>query len=325
MELKLSIIVPIYNVEKYLRKCLDSLLQQNLSPEEYEIILVDDGSPDGCGAICDDYASQNGNIKVIHRTNGGLSAARNSGIEVAMGKYVQFVDSDDYLEPNVLGQLIQKMEMDDLDVLRFDYQNVNEDYEIIHPYKAPKQYVDLKDVVCEGPAFLNERLGPACYVWQFIFNRSLLINGDARFKEGIYFEDAEWTPRILNKAKRITSIDATVYYYLIRKGSITQAVDEIKKRKVLEDKILLIHSLQQQMKEVKDTRWYEGEISLTALSLYGLIYDCNREDRNKVLQALKRAKVYPLSTFNMNKAGISKIKMANFSPRLLCCLLRLKN
>ena len=110
MELKLSVIVPIYNVENYLHKCIDSLLQQDLSADEYEIILVDDGSPDRCGEICDEYATKHSNVQVIHRENGGLGAARNSGIDVAQGIFVQFVDSDDYLEPMVLGTLVRKME-----------------------------------------------------------------------------------------------------------------------------------------------------------------------------------------------------------------------
>lgn len=131
--IKLSIIVPIYNVEPYLRKCVESLLTQDLSPAEYEIILVDDGSPDGCPAICDEYAQalhssggsrKGANIKVIHQPNGGLSAARNTGIMAAKGDYVCFVDSDDYLEPNVLGGLMAQVERDNLDVLRFKWQNV---------------------------------------------------------------------------------------------------------------------------------------------------------------------------------------------------------
>ena len=105
MGLKLSVIVPIYKVEQYLCKCVDSLLNQDLSEEEYEIILVDDGSPDRCGAICEDYAINHPNVKVIHRKNGGLSSARNSGIEVARGQYVQFVDSDDYINTEMYEKL----------------------------------------------------------------------------------------------------------------------------------------------------------------------------------------------------------------------------
>ena len=101
--MKLSIIMPVYNVEDYLCKCIDSVLNQDY--EDYEVILVDDGSPDECPKICDSYAKKHDNIRVVHRENGGLSAARNSGIEVAIGEYILFVDSDDYIEPNVLGTL----------------------------------------------------------------------------------------------------------------------------------------------------------------------------------------------------------------------------
>ena len=166
--MKLSIIVPIYKVEQYLCKCVDSLINQDLPSGVYEIILVDDGSPDRCGEICDEYAASHSNVKVIHRENGGLSAARNSGVDVAQGQYIQFVDSDDYLEPNVLGNLVRKMEEDELDILRFNYQNVDEEYKIFEPYKVDKLFVDYKDKVCGGITFLTERLGYGCYAWQFI-------------------------------------------------------------------------------------------------------------------------------------------------------------
>ena len=155
MKLKLSIIVPVYKVEQYLHKCVDSLLHQDLSEEEYEIILVDDGSPDSCGDICEEYASKFVQVKVVHQENGGLSAARNSGIKVAQGLYVQFVDSDDYLEPNVLRILVAKMETDQLDILRFNYRNVNEQYETFEPKKVSKPFVVYRDEVCNGLTFLN--------------------------------------------------------------------------------------------------------------------------------------------------------------------------
>ena len=216
--MKLSIIIPIYNVEQYLRKCIDSVLNQDYS--DYEIILVDDGSTDGSGAICDEYASpsfvnsltRSVVIKVIHQKNGGLSTARNAGIKAARGTYLCFVDSDDYWEPNVLGGLMEQIERDKLDVLRFDYQNVrikNEgvrelehdgEYEVFQPNKDPKRDVDYSNVVTDGETFLNERLGPACYAWQFVIKREILK--ECLFKEGIYFEDTEWTPRMLLRAKR---------------------------------------------------------------------------------------------------------------------------
>lgn len=322
MEPKLSIIVPIYKVEKYLRKCVDSLLQQDLSSEKYEIILVDDGSPDGCGAICDDYASRFANVKVIHRENGGLSAARNSGIILAQGQYVLFVDSDDYLETNVLKAVVEKTEADGLDVLRFNYQNVNERYEVFSPNKAPKHWVDYSDAVCDGLSFLNERLGPACYAWQFIIRRELLP--DCLFKEGIYFEDTEWAPRMLLKAKRVASTDRMAYNYMMREGSITQSVDEEKKRKVLNDKLLLIDSMNLLKQSVADHRWFDGMIAQVVISIINYIAESFFEERRHVIRKLKEKKVFPLSFYLSNDSAKRKIALANLSPELLCVLLHLK-
>ena len=123
---KLSFIVPVYNVEKYLRKCVISLVHQDF--ENYEVILVDDGSTDGSSKICDELCETISDerlaIRVIHQPNAGVGAARNAGLKVAKGEYVCFVDSDDYWEPNVLGTLMAQVEREKLDVLRFDYRNV---------------------------------------------------------------------------------------------------------------------------------------------------------------------------------------------------------
>lgn len=320
---KLSIIVPVYNVSKYLAKCLDSLLCQDLKPEEYEIIIVNDGSTDNSGEIAKQYEDKNSNIKVVRQENQGLSGARNTGIKLSNGKYIQFVDSDDYLVPNVLSALVNKMETDNLDVIRFNYQNVNENYEIYEPYKEHKPYVDYRDEVCDGLTFLTERLGFACYAWQFVIKSSLLINDDKYlFKRGIYFEDTEWTPRILTQAKRITSTDLMVYNYLLRQGSITNSVSIEKKRKVLEDKMQLVSSLKQQMLDKADKRWYEGMISATIISIVGCIVADFYKEKDKYLKELKDLDVYPLSYYHASKLAARKIKFINFSPRMFCWVLK---
>lgn len=321
--IKLSVIVPIYKVESYLSKCVDSLLKQDLPKEDYEIILVDDGSPDGCPAICDEYADAYDNVKVIYRNNGGLSAARNSGIEVAQGRYVQFVDSDDYLEPNVLKTLVEKMEVDDLDILRFNYQNVNEQYEVFEPNKVSKPFVDYRDEICDGLTFLNERLGFGCYAWQFMLRRELLEG--CTFKEGIYFEDMEWTPRLLLKAKRVTSTDLMVYNYLMRQGSITQSVDEKKKRKLLDDRLTLIGSMKELSEKVNDKRWFEGMIGQMAIGIIGSASKDYFALRKSLIKRLKEEGLFPLSLYHSTDLAARKIHIANISPMLLCVILHFKN
>lgn len=321
--LLLSLIVPIYKVEPYLRKCIDSLLAQDLSSEEYEIILVDDGSPDDCGKIADEYAAKFGNIRTIHQENGGLSVARNTGIFAAQGKYIQFVDSDDYLEPDVLASLVGRAERDDLDVLRFNYRNVNERYEEYEPNKESRPYMDYSVTICGGLEFLNERLGYACYAVQFLIKTSIVK--EDLFKENILFEDTQWTPRMLRKAQKVSSTPDVIYNYLSRGGSITKAEDIGKQRKLIESKLLLITDLQEQMRYCPDNRWYEGMIAGTVVSILGLLSERLYKERRTFLKKLAMLDVLPLSTYHMTKTGIRKAQLINLSPRLACFLLHLKN
>lgn len=329
--IKLSIIVPIYGVEKYLRKCVDSLLNQDM--DNYEIILVDDGSPDKCPQICDDYVAYHKNIHVVHRENGGLSAARNSGIEVAQGEYVMFVDSDDYIEPNVIGGLLAQMEHNNLDVLRYNYQNVNEQYEIFLPYRAAKRDVDYSESVTDGEYFLNKRLGPMCYAWTFIIKQSLIVDSresraerhDCLFTEGIYFEDTEWTPRMLLKAKRVASTPKIVYNYLWREGSITLPDNPQKRDKVIRDKIALIRGFKEQSKLVKDPQWFTWMTSFTTMTILGMLAHLPLSERKLYLKELKLLHIFPLS-LKREKVLSHKVKIiiANISPELYCKLMSLQ-
>lgn len=350
---KLSIIVPIYGVEQYLRKCVDSLLNQDIPSSEYEIILVDDGGHDKCPQICDDYAAVHKNIRVIHRENGGLSAARNSGIEVAQGEYIMFVDSDDYIEPNVLKELLAQVERDKLDVLRYRLQYVrllkendgmsrekslnepltlNDVYQVFNPYKTdPFKGNDYLEEPTDGITFLNERMNTQCYAWQFIIKRCLIVDGvqckvyggDCLFTEGIYFEDTDWTPRMLVKAKRVASTETVVYNYLVREGSITNAVNKRKQKKVLDDKMRLVKTMQQQSQELqergKENKWFAGMIADTVISIITIIAVQFYNERKTYLNQLTALGVYPLVS-KSNKA-----RLINLSPRLAVILLHMKN
>lgn len=326
---KLSIIVPIYGVEQYLRKCVDSVLNQDIG--NYEIILVDDGGMDGCPAICDDYAEKakseelrdkSVSIRVVHRENGGLSAARNSGIEVARGKYVMFVDSDDYIEPNVLKGLLAQVERDNLDVLRYRLQYVNPQYEVYNPYKSnPFKGNDYSEVPTDGVSFLNSRMSTACYAWAFVLKRELLEG--CIFTPGIYFEDTDWTPRMLCKAKRVASTNTIVYNYLVREGSITNAVNRSKQQKVLDDKMHLISTLQQQAIDLKKSgrynSWYRDMISDTVVSIISMLSTTFYTEKDAYLAQLKQLNIYPLATKTL------KAKIINISPLFMVKLLHLKN
>ena len=316
----LSIIVPGQNVEAYIGKCLDSLLNQDINSSDYEIIVVNDGSTDGTQKIMEGYASSHSNVILINQQNKGLSGARNSGVKVARGRYVMYIDSDDYIEKNVLGGLLAQVERDRLDVLRYNYRNVDEDYNVIVPKRNNKLYVDYSSGVTDGFSFLTHRLGYACYAWQFLMKVEIAKN--VLFKEGIYFEDTDWAPRMLNEAKRVASTDVVVYNYMKRTNSITNAVDESKKRKVIEDKMSLIEGLQLQSLDKSDKSWYEGMIAHTVLSIIGGVAIHYYDERNAYISRFKRMGVFPLSLNRSSLRNKIKLMMISVFPSLYCRIIR---
>lgn len=327
--MKLSIIVPIYNVAPYLRKCVDSLLAQDIS--DYEIILVDDGSTDNSGAIADELTAypqplpkgKGVSMRVIHQENAGLSAARNTGIAVAQGDYIMFVDSDDYLQPNVLRTLMEQIERDNLDVLRFRYQNVKESGEAFAPYRDMTNYNDYSPTPTDGLTFLNERMGNQCYAWQFIL-RSKLCQEEI-FTPSIYFEDTDWTPRMLLLAKRMASTELVVYNYLWREGSITLSQKDIQKqRKQIHDKIDLLQKLNDWGNQVADRRWFDGIISGLMVNIVGIIASTFYAERKKYMQQIKAMHLLPLSTYHIAPRAQRKVKLINLSIDLAVWVLHLK-
>ena len=337
--MKLSIIVPIYNVAPYLRKCVDSLLMQDIT--DYEIILVDDGSPDECPEICDQYAASypsefkgqenskaaphastpytlhsTPSIRVIHQANAGLSAARNAGIAAATGDYIMFVDSDDYLQPNVLGALLAQAERDNLDVLRFRYQNVRESGEVFVPHEGMKtDYNNYSSEPTDGLTFLNNRMWVQCYVVQFLVRREIVLQ--EQFTPGIYFEDTDWTPRMLLRAKRVASTDMVVYNYLWREGSITLSQKDVKKmRKQLQDKLALIGKLNILGNRVANRRWFDGMISGLVINVVGIIAQYFYKERKEYIKQIKSYGVLPIKNINVAPRAVKKLKLVNFSITL---------
>ena len=324
--MKLSIIVPIYNVAPYLRKCVDSLLAQDIS--DYEIILVDDGSTDDSGTIADELVhafslsplASRLQLRVIHQSNAGLSAARNTGIAVAQGDYILFVDSDDYLQPNVLGTLMEQVGRDNLDVLRFRYQNVRESGEAFAPYKDMTNYNDYSPIPTDGLTFLNERMSTQCYAVQFLVRRDIVLQ--EQFTPGIYFEDTDWTPRMLLRADWVASTDLLVYNYLWREGSITLSQKDIaKQRKQLQDKMRLLERLNKWGNQVADRRWFDSMISSLVVNVVGIIASTFYDERKEYIRRIKALDILPITTYHIAPRAQKKVKMINMSLRLAVMVL----
>ena len=491
--IKLSFIVPVYNVAPYLRKCVDSLLVQDY--DDYEIILVDDGSTDDSPQICDEYvkaypqplpkgkgdsfasvwgahtadstqynllkenASANRKnpteaesvlwdmlktnnlglhfrrqhvildyivdficlekglvieldggyhnnpeqaeydkqrtshlkklgytelrftneelltnpdaviariksvasslpslqgragvrppIRVIHQANAGLSAARNTGILAARGEYLCFVDSDDYWEENVLGGLMKQVERENLDVLRFDYQNVRTidaehldaehidarrlEYEVFEPNKTPRT-IDRKNEIVDGESYLNTRMGYACYAWQFILRRDLILPTNTRkndsfplrvksfarsnvqrtlveqngvgclFTKGLHFEDVDWLPRMMLKAKRVNSTQTIVYNYFWREGSITLTQGNKEKiRKNVEDQLYIIEQYKDYLEHHPLCTWLKNMQSNMVAGVLTAVARSFYPERKRYISRIKTLNVFPLSIADQGK------------------------
>lgn len=210
MEL-VSIVVPIYKVEKYLEKCVKSICEQTYS--DLEIILVDDGSPDACGTMCDAYAKQDHRIKVLHKTNGGLSDARNEGVKLATGKYLLFVDSDDYVARDLVEKTVSLAEENQCDMVLYDYYYVESDGMEIHSTVVPENKVISLD---KEPLLLLA----ATSAWTKLFRRDFYIQSNCPFPQGIYFEDLATTSIFFMKAERVYYLKEPLYYYVNRENSI---------------------------------------------------------------------------------------------------------
>ena len=234
----ISVIVPIYKFEKYLKRCVDSLLAQSYS--DFELILVDDGSPDNCGSICEEYAAKDKRIRVIHKENGGLSDARNAGLRIAKGEYVAFVDSDDWVATNYLETLLKVIELTDSDICECEVLKTTGEIEKYE--KSEKKYISysskeaLELLICDK--ILHQ------YVWNKLYKRSCLK--DILFAVGKINEDEFWTYQIFGNARRITKISDVLYYYFQRGSSIMGNHYNLKRLDALEAK-----SLRQQYIEEK--------------------------------------------------------------------------
>ena len=211
---KISVIVPVYKVEPYLRKCIDSIINQDY--KNLEIILVDDGSPDSCPAICDEYALKDNRIKVIHKENGGLSDARNAGLDIASGDYIFFVDSDDWIEKETLKECFDLIIKESSDaVITMYYNNAG----ISETAEAKKSIQEGYETIKPSAALaitMFEKLRLAA--WGNLYRTGLFK--EMRFKKGYIYEDLELLPRMLLQAEKITLFYRGFYNYMIREGSI---------------------------------------------------------------------------------------------------------
>lgn len=226
----LSIVIPVYNVEKYLTKCLNSILKQEL--KNFEVILVNDGSTDNSLKVCQEFSNRDARVSVINQKNAGVSAARNAGIKLAIGKYIGFVDPDDWISPKMYTHLLKEAEDNGSDVVICDYFEVRG--EVYHPIKINLTSKELVNGdICEQlikPMIANEQIGMntvwGC-VWRLLIKKELISKHNIYFDESIpLMEDLIFTFNILSVSQKVKYVDECYYYYLIRTGSAVTSFRE---------------------------------------------------------------------------------------------------
>ena len=226
---KISIIVPIYNVENYIVRCLNSIINQTYT--NIEIILVDDGSPDNCPQICDEYAKRDSRIRVIHKANGGLSDARNAGMRIATGDWFGFVDSDDFVHPQMYEILLNNALTTNAELSVCDYCLTLEEEEGQFSLDNKVKVIDqpIYDFICNKAFSVN--------AWNKLYKRSLF--NDLEYPVGLLYEDLATTYKVVNLAERVTVTDAKLYAYIQRSNSIMGSTRFMMKK----DKVTIVREM----------------------------------------------------------------------------------
>ena len=278
MQGKISIIVPVYKVENELDRCVQSLMKQTY--KNIEIILVDDGSPDQCPKLCEQYAKEDERIRVIHKKNGGLSDARNAGLNLARGEYVLYVDSDDYIEVDSCERLINATSEEQVDIVVGNaiMEKSNSYEKMIHSATPAGEIYSAKDFI-EKAVRASQWYAPS---WLNMYRRDFLLLNKLFFKVGIYFEDMQMLPRVFLRAKKVACIDGVFYHYIVRENSIMTSEKDEKKKK---DSIQNLKEWKSQFDQIQDEELQK--------CLYGMLLKCY----------LHECRLYDITTWELEGVG----------------------
>lgn len=299
---KLSIIIPMYNAEKYIGICLDSILDSNLLKEEYEIVIVNDGSQDKSPEIAHDYASKYSNVTYLTQENQGQSTARNYGIKTCKGEYVWCVDADDKLISEQLPKIIDALdEYENLDILAVQLQNVTEE----------GQYLDVE---CSQPTLVHNKVlsgveavlsgyNPSS-ICALITKKQLFIDNNIFFVKGITHQDVELTYRLMPCAMKVVFSDIIPYLYIYHPNSTSKSMVPEKKIKYIKDDIYIINSFRRLALSFKDInpQLYSVIFNRSQNVLFGLVYSLykNKKEWGKlginsvIIDELKKEQLYPM-------------------------------
>lgn len=311
----ISVIVPVYKVEPYLDKCVSSIVNQTY--KNLEIILVDDGSPDNCPVMCDAWAEKDNRIRVIHKTNGGLSDARNAGMSAATGELIAFVDSDDWIVPDMYEKLYHRLTEDNSDIAACGVQMVWENG------------ASSRMLTREGSRILSHEEAMRAIieeswlkqpVWYKLYKTELVR--DILFPKGKYHEDVFWSYQAVGRAKKVSVSDHIGYYYLQRGGSIMGEGYSLKRLDAIEGKVQRCAYMQERfpalsalsIKDLWFTCIYQGQLALRTL---------DKAEAEKILAYFEN--VMEMHPFKMKECSAKEKLWINMAKSGLAVACRTRN
>ena len=324
--MKLSILIAAYNVETFITKCIDSCYDEELV-SFYEIVVVNDGSTDETKKILDSFEYKFKNLKVINKFNEGLGAARNTGLDHALGEYVWMIDGDDFLEPNVISKILLNINEHSYDVFAFNYNIIKSDL-VYNKYQNTSNRISKP---ISGSNYYSLHYQNS-YTWQYIFKKEIFDNFQIRFMERINMQDSEIFPRIMYHAKEVIYFDFTVYNYVQHENSFTNTQNAQKRINYFESIIEVKKSLTNFAIEIqiKDPILYQG-IQKKIISLHKVVFNhlvffnYSNSTFKHVINLLKQHNFYPLKFNPVGKLKWVKIGF-NFLPYVTLILIKiLKN
>lgn len=316
--MKISLIIAAYNVEKFIEKCVLSCYEQDINFSSFEIIVIDDGSTDTTALILKKLKLICKNIVIINQENSGLGAVRNRGILEARGELIWFIDGDDYIQKNILNEILIYFQNENLDALVLNYCIIDNKYQVL---TSQANKIFLENSIVTGSNFYkyNFEKSYSCF---FIFKKSLFINFDLYFKERINMQDSEILPKILLNVNRLAFLNKDSYYYVQHPDSFTNSTNGQKRFKYFESiievkKSLLTFLNEQAENNLEINVGVEKKIEgLQKIILNHLIYfKYEREWLSKIIKLLRENKLYPLQAKVKGKMKIIKIGI-NLHPIL---------
>lgn len=316
MNLKISIIVPVYKVELYLEKCIDSILVQTF--KDFELILVNDGSPDRCGEICDKYAKKDSRIKVIHKENGGQSSARNKGLDISKGEYIGFVDSDDWIEPEMYQILYDLIIFNNADVAVCDAKYITN-------LKIEQKEVEIEKRILESNEEVLKALFEEKYLlwspWNKLYKKNKIK--DIRFLEGRIYEDVPFLIEYFNEVKKAVYINKKLYNYFALNTSTTRSQIGIKHLSLLKNPLYTLKIVKEPYKQNILDSIYSTTKNICSIIVNEKSIIRNRIILNKIKDILKTEKHLIDNIKLARRVDKFQFTIIKISPFYFCVIYRI--